>query len=172
MTAWTAALPVTHLTVLRAHLLTPQRLQRLIDLRAFTGLHLILVCHRPRLPAAVQRALKTVAHSVAAADDFYGPAAYNSPLPLSAPPRPTAQRWITLSTLDRLASSDGSDHCIGCVPPMIDWKYRHRPAREHPRPPVKSPGGSTRPPHIPASPQPWPPRSSPAPPDSNSTPPA
>ncbi|SCF66289.1 hypothetical protein [Streptomyces sp. Ncost-T10-10d] len=133
VTAWMAALPVTRLTVLRAHLLTPRRIQRLIDLRALTGLHLVLVCHRPRLPAALQRALQAVAHSVVTADDFYGPAAGDDPLPLLAPPRHTAERWITLPTLDRLASSDGSDHCIGCTPPMVDWKYRPRPRPRTPQ---------------------------------------
>ncbi|MFE7111098.1 hypothetical protein ACFU98_43730 [Streptomyces sp. NPDC057575] len=133
VTAWMAALPIAYLTVLRAHLLTPRRIQRLIDLRAFTGLHLVLVCHRPRLSAALDRALQDVAHSVAAADDFYGPVVCDGPLPRPAPPRRTTERWITLPTLDRLVSSDGSDHCIGCIPPLIDWKYRPRPRPRSPQ---------------------------------------
>lgn len=47
VTAWFRALPVTRLTVLRAHLLTHQRLERLLALREATGLHLNLVCPAP-----------------------------------------------------------------------------------------------------------------------------
>ncbi|WP_434587092.1 hypothetical protein [Streptomyces sp. A5-4] len=133
VTAWITAWPVTRLTVLRAHLLTPRRLQRLIDLRDLTGLHLVLVCHRPRLPAALHKALEPVAHSVVAADDFYGTAADGGRLPPPLPAGRTAVRWITLPTLDRLESSEGSDHCIGCIPPVIDWKYRHRPRPRTPQ---------------------------------------
>ncbi|MCC9743101.1 hypothetical protein [Streptomyces sp. MNU89] len=53
------ALPVTRLTVLRAHRLTTRRTMRLLELRALTGVHLSLVCHRPRLPAALHQALQT-----------------------------------------------------------------------------------------------------------------
>jgi hypothetical protein len=42
------ALPVTRVTVLRVH-----RPPRLLQLQALTGVHLTLVCHRPRLPAAL-----------------------------------------------------------------------------------------------------------------------
>ncbi|MFE9500357.1 MFS transporter [Streptomyces collinus] len=52
-TAWITALPVTRLTVLRAHRLTARRTMRLLQLQARTGLHLTLVCHRPHLPAAL-----------------------------------------------------------------------------------------------------------------------
>ncbi|MEV5240162.1 hypothetical protein AB0K89_13785 [Streptomyces cinnamoneus] len=42
-------------------------------------------------------------------------------------PLRAAGRWITVPALDRLADWDGSDHCIGCVPPTISWRYRPRP---------------------------------------------
>ncbi|MDG4534045.1 hypothetical protein [Streptomyces sp. AV19] len=41
-TAWITTLPVTRLTVLRAHRLTTRRTMRLLQLRALTGIHLTL----------------------------------------------------------------------------------------------------------------------------------
>ncbi|MFG3016189.1 hypothetical protein ACGFZB_38255 [Streptomyces cinerochromogenes] len=58
-TAWITALPVTRLTVLRAHRLTARRAMRLLELPVLTGIHLTLVCHRPHLPAALHQALRT-----------------------------------------------------------------------------------------------------------------
>ncbi|MCX5613008.1 hypothetical protein OHB39_38860 [Streptomyces sp. NBC_00047] len=55
--AWMAALEVTCLTVLRAHLLDERRLARLLGLQRQTGIRLTLVVHRPRLTAALTRAL-------------------------------------------------------------------------------------------------------------------
>ncbi|MCU7827346.1 hypothetical protein [Kitasatospora sp. DSM 101779] len=46
--AWILAAPTTHLTVLRAHLLSAPRLRELLLLRSRTGVRLHLVCHRPR----------------------------------------------------------------------------------------------------------------------------
>lgn len=128
VTAWFCAIPVTRLTVLRAHLLNQQRLERLLDLREATGLHLNLVCHRPRLPATLQRALHRVSHTITgglnAARRGFGP-------PAEAPPAPshrTANRWITLPALERFDSLDSSSHCIGtCTPPMIKWRHRPKP---------------------------------------------
>lgn len=54
-TAWMAALPVTRLTVLRAHRLTARRTMRLLQLQALTGIHLTLVCHRPHFPPLCTR---------------------------------------------------------------------------------------------------------------------
>ncbi|MFE8916965.1 hypothetical protein [Streptomyces globisporus] len=62
--AWMTALPVTRLTVLRAHRLTPRRIMRLLELRALTGIHLPLVCHRPHPPAALHQALRTADYSL------------------------------------------------------------------------------------------------------------
>nr|WSS66309.1 hypothetical protein OG284_36400 [Streptomyces sp. NBC_01177] len=64
-TAWIDALPVTRLTVLRAHRLTSRRIERLLYLREATGIHLTLVLHRPRPTAALDRALGPVPHTVA-----------------------------------------------------------------------------------------------------------
>ncbi|MGW6396199.1 hypothetical protein ACWFR1_38165 [Streptomyces sp. NPDC055103] len=128
-TAWLAAIPATRLTVLRAHLLTRTRLQRLLDLRAFTGAHLVLVCHRSRPTAALRDALTDVPHTLvhaSAAGDLLAGAAVPGPGRPAAPPR-AAGRWITVPALERLADWDGEDHCIGCVPPPIRWRYRTRP---------------------------------------------
>lgn len=126
-TAWLAAIPVRRLTVLRAHLLTRTRLQRLLDLQAFTGAHLVLVCHRSCPTAALRDALTgaphTLVHASTAGDLLAGPA-------MPGPGRPAAAaagRWITVPALERLADWDGEDHCIGCVPPPIRWRYRTRP---------------------------------------------
>ncbi|MFC8929762.1 hypothetical protein ACFT43_28350 [Streptomyces albidoflavus] len=128
-TAWLAAIPVRRLTVLRAHLLTRTRLQRLLDLRAFTGAHLVLVCHRARLTAALRSTLTGVPHTLvhaSAAGGLLAGAAAVGPGRPAAPPR-AAGRWITVPALQRLADWDGEDHCIGCVPPPIRWRYRTRP---------------------------------------------
>ncbi|MFJ2864129.1 hypothetical protein [Kitasatospora sp. NPDC087314] len=42
--AWILATPITHLTVLRAHLLNRRRITDLLTLRECTGVHLTLVC--------------------------------------------------------------------------------------------------------------------------------
>ncbi|MFF5638425.1 hypothetical protein [Streptomyces sp. NPDC012825] len=128
-TAWLAAIPVRRLTVLRAHLLTRTRLQRLLDLRAFTGAHLVLVCHRSRLTAALHDTLTDVPHTLvpaSAAGGLLAGAAAPGPGRPVAPTR-AAGRWITVPALERLADWDSSDHCIGCVPPPIRWRYRTRP---------------------------------------------
>ncbi|WP_328306372.1 hypothetical protein OG432_34845 [Streptomyces sp. NBC_00442] len=128
-TAWLAALPVERLTILRAHLLTRIRLQRLLDLRAFTGAHLVLVCHRSRPTAALRDALTDVPHTLvqaSAAGDLLAGAAAPGPDRPAVSPR-AAGRWITVPALQRLAEWDGEDHCIGCLPPPIRWRYRPRP---------------------------------------------
>ncbi|MET9695289.1 hypothetical protein ABZY81_44225, partial [Streptomyces sp. NPDC006514] len=61
--AWTTALTVTRLTVLRAHLLDERRLQRLLGLWRQTGIHLTLVVRRPRLTAALHRTLEAGHHT-------------------------------------------------------------------------------------------------------------
>jgi hypothetical protein len=58
----TLAAGITHLTVLRAHLLSVARLQALLDLRDRTGVRLVLVCHQHRVPTALERALRPGAH--------------------------------------------------------------------------------------------------------------
>ncbi|MGP3927234.1 hypothetical protein [Streptomyces sp. 8N616] len=130
-TAWVTAQPVTRLTVLRAHRLTARRAERLLQLRAVTGIHLTLVCHRPRLPAALHQALHTVDHAVItdseAAQHYYddGPPA---PVDDAVDSVRRSGRWITLPTLDRLVSYDSPASCrASCAPPPIVWRHRSQP---------------------------------------------
>ncbi|EXU62525.1 hypothetical protein Z951_40960 [Streptomyces sp. PRh5] len=131
-TAWMAALPVTRLTVLRAHRLTARRTMRLLELHALTGIQLTLVCHRPHLPAALHQALRTADYSVTA--DFEAARRHYYGTPVTEPPpadRPAgpASRWLTLPALDRLVSYDSPTACTApCTPPLIIWRHRPPPA--------------------------------------------
>ncbi|WP_405669702.1 hypothetical protein [Streptomyces sp. NBC_01530] len=124
-TAWITA-------VLRAHRLTARRTMRLLQLRALTGIHLTLVCHRPLLPAVLHQALHRVDYAVtadfqAARRHYYGTTA---PVPPSAgePARP-ANRWLTLPALERLVSYDSPAPCTApCSPPPIVFRHRPPPA--------------------------------------------
>lgn len=90
-TAWVHALPVTRLTVLRAHRLTDRRLRALLQLWDNTGIHLTLVVHRPRLTAALHRSLASVPHTCAA-----GRRGSGSARPAAAPSTPAmpgASQW-------------------------------------------------------------------------------
>ncbi|MEU0213818.1 hypothetical protein ABZ281_01405 [Streptomyces sp. NPDC006265] len=131
-TAWFTALPVNRLTVLRAHRLTARRTMRLLQLRALTGIHLTLVCHRPRLPAALHQALQAADYAVtadfqAARRHYYGTTA-PVPQPADESARP-ADRWLTLPALDRLVSYDSPTACAApCTPPPITFRHRPPPA--------------------------------------------
>ncbi|WP_405680169.1 hypothetical protein [Streptomyces sp. NBC_01238] len=99
-TAWIHALPVTRLTVLRAHRLTDRRLQALLQLWNNTGIHMTLVVHRPRLTAALHRALASVPHTRTAAFAEARALYFDGhPLQAAAPQdaplaRPAPARWI------------------------------------------------------------------------------
>lgn len=127
--AWMTALPVNRLTVLRAHRLTGRRTMRLLQLRALTGIHLTLVCHRPHLPGALYQVLQTVDCTLtvdfqAARRHYYGTTAPIPP-PADEPAR-RANRWLTLPALERLVSYDSPAPCTApCMPPPI--AFRHRP---------------------------------------------
>ncbi|CQR59469.1 hypothetical protein [Streptomyces leeuwenhoekii] len=130
-TAWMTALPVTRLTVLRAHRLTARRTMRLLQLQARTGIHLTLVCHRPHLPAALHQALRTADYSVtadieAARRHYYGTPIAEPP-PADEPAAPVS-RWLTLPALERLVSYDSPRPCAApCMPPPIVWRHRPPP---------------------------------------------
>ncbi|MFB6784600.1 hypothetical protein ACFCX0_46965 [Streptomyces sp. NPDC056352] len=133
--AWIQALPVTRLTVLRAHRLTDRRLQRLLALWRQTGIHLTLVVHRPRLTAALDRALAPVPHTrtatLAKARALYfdgRPSVASGTAPAAASAAPGPGRWLTLPSLDRLVSYDSPGPCTGpCLPGLIDWRQRPAP---------------------------------------------
>ncbi|MFJ6087974.1 hypothetical protein ACIQI8_42070 [Streptomyces sp. NPDC092369] len=130
--AWITALPVTRLTVLRAHRLTARRTMRLLQLRALTGIHLTLVCHRPHLPAALHQALQTADYTLTA--DFQAARRhyYGTTAPVAEfvdEPAPSANRWLTLPVLDRLVSYDSPAPCTApCTPPAIIFRHRLPPA--------------------------------------------
>ncbi|MER7481258.1 hypothetical protein ABTX60_27065 [Streptomyces sp. NPDC126510] len=105
---------------------------RLLELRALTGIHLTLVCHRPHLPAALHQVLQTADYCVtadfqAARCHYYGTTAPVHP-PADEPARPT-DRWLTLPALDRLVSYDSPTPCTApCTPPPIVFRHRPPPA--------------------------------------------
>ncbi|MFC1431359.1 hypothetical protein ACEZDB_11955 [Streptacidiphilus sp. N1-3] len=114
--AWILATDITHLTVLRAHLLSAARLQTLLDLRARTGVRLALVCHQRSAPAALERALRPVTHHRAqAAAVLPGPQETASELPEA--PRPLAGRWLNLPALTTLSTLDLADRRCRCTAP-------------------------------------------------------
>ncbi|MER7394658.1 hypothetical protein ABT381_03965 [Streptomyces sp. NPDC000151] len=129
--AWMTALPITRLTVLRAHRLTARRTMRLLQLHALTGIHLTLVCHRPHLPAALHQALRTADYALTA--DFEAARRHYYGTPITEPPPADehagpADRWLTLPALDRLVSYDSPHPCTApCTPPPIVWRHRPPP---------------------------------------------
>ncbi|MGO4462617.1 hypothetical protein AB4039_35820 [Streptomyces sp. M-16] len=128
---------MTRLTVLRAHLLDERRLQRILTLWRQTAIHLTLVVHRPRLTAALDRALADLPHTrtttLAAARALYGdepapPTDARPPAAAAVGPCAEPGCWLTLSSLDRLVSYDSPSPCTGpCSPGLIDWKHRPAP---------------------------------------------
>ncbi|WP_246295935.1 hypothetical protein OG436_39070 [Streptomyces caniferus] len=137
--AWMTALPITRLTVLRAHRLTARRTMRLLQLHALTGIHLTLVCHRPHLPAALHQALRTADYALtadfeAARRHYYGmpitePPPADEPAGPADEPAGPADRWLTLPALDRLVSYDSPSPCAApCTPPPIVFRHRPPPA--------------------------------------------
>ncbi|WP_329453673.1 hypothetical protein OG894_44990 (plasmid) [Streptomyces sp. NBC_01724] len=105
--AWILATPITHLTLLRAHLLT---------LRRRTGIRLILVCHRRALRAFLERELRQVEQSVAEASALLPGTEPATPQPLPAA-RPLANRWISLPALTPLKALDeATGPCRGDAP--------------------------------------------------------
>ncbi|MFE0686426.1 hypothetical protein ACFW17_37270, partial [Streptomyces sp. NPDC058961] len=142
--AWMTALPVNRLTVLRAHRLTARRTEHLLQLRAITGIHLTLVCHRPHLPAALLQALQAADYSVTAdfqtaRRHYYGTTA---PVPQSVDePAQAGNRWLTLPYWSAWSPTTAQPP----APPRVRHRRsssgtaRHR----HPSPsrqPGKSPG--------------------------------
>jgi hypothetical protein len=132
--AWLLGLPVVHLTVLRAHLLTAGRWERLLTLWQRTGVQLTLVCHRPGLPAAMEAALSKIPYRTIAGPDalrlLAGGQEPVSPQALPLPARPAAGRWITLPLLGPLGTSRRGRAC-SCTPAPVDprrLKYRPRPS--------------------------------------------
>ncbi|MEU7318679.1 hypothetical protein [Streptomyces sp. NPDC007083] len=119
--AWILALPITHLTLLRAHLLDPHALEDLLALRARTGLRLALVCHQRKVPTVLERALNRTDHYLADAEALLpaAEAVTTGTRPRTGAPGKPSRRWITLPALTTLRSLDETDHC-SCQPPTAD----------------------------------------------------
>lgn len=117
--AWILAIPITHLTLLRAHLLTPHRFRALLTLRRRTGVRLVLVCHHRAVRAFLERELRQVDHSIAEASALLPeaePAVPERQAPHTA--RPLANRWISLPALTTLKALDDSTGPCRCAAPM------------------------------------------------------
>ncbi|MDH6580727.1 hypothetical protein [Kitasatospora sp. MAP5-34] len=127
--AWILATPITHLTVLRAHLLTSRRLDDLLTLRERTGVHLALVCHRRRPTPTLERTLAATNHRLAdAAAHLPGTDPTNSPHPRPGPRRgPLQDRWLNLSALTTLCAIDGPQRRCRCTPPLAHDRGFHPP---------------------------------------------
>ncbi|MFD7015188.1 hypothetical protein [Streptomyces sp. NPDC059928] len=117
--AWILAAPVTHLTLLRAHLLTPHRFRDLLALRRRTGVRLVLVCHHRTMRAFLERELRQVDHHIAEASALL-PEAEPTTLEGQAPyaARPLANRWISLPALTTLRSFDEASGPCRCAAPL------------------------------------------------------
>jgi hypothetical protein len=135
--AWALACEITHLTVLRAHLLTDAHLGALLALRNRTGLRLAVVCHQRRIPTVLERALRTVPHRIAdatAALPGPAPGRLKTSAPIapavavpSPPTRPLAGRWLNLPALTTLAAIDGDEPLCRCTTPTAEQRGFYPP---------------------------------------------
>ncbi|WP_329201915.1 MULTISPECIES: hypothetical protein [unclassified Streptomyces] len=117
--AWILATPITHLTLLRAHLLTPHRFRGLLALRRRTGVRLVLVCHHRAMRAFLERELCQVDHLVAEASALLPeaePGILDRQVPHAA--RPLANRWIGLPALTTLKAFDDATGRCRCTAPL------------------------------------------------------
>jgi hypothetical protein len=117
--AWILATPITHLTLLRAHLLTPHRFKDLLALRRRTGVRLVLVCHHRAMRAFLERELQQVEHTITEASALLPapePATPGRQAP--GPLRPLANRWIGLPALTTLIADDEPASPCQCAAPM------------------------------------------------------
>lgn len=114
--AWIQATPITHLTLLRAHLLTPHRFRDLLALRRRTGVRLVLVCHHRAMRAFLERELLQVDHRVAEASALLPGAEPITPERQAV--RPLANRWISLPSLTTLKAFDEATGPCRCAAPL------------------------------------------------------
>lgn len=115
----------THLTLLRAHLLTPHRFKGLLTLRRRTGVRLVLVCHHRAMRAFLERELRQVDHSIAEASALLPEAEPTTPhRQASQVARPLANRWISLPALTTLkAFGDATGPCRCAAPLAADRDF-------------------------------------------------
>lgn len=119
--AWILALPITQLTVLRAHLLDAECWSSLLTLRERTGVHLVAVCHTRRPPAAMRTALQRAEHHTVSTEAPAGDLL--AKVPTATPPRrDTQRRWITVPALAYLDFPHNFPPC-NCIPPPASRPY-------------------------------------------------
>ncbi|MFJ6701143.1 hypothetical protein ACIQM4_34520 [Streptomyces sp. NPDC091272] len=131
--AWILALPVTSLTVLRTHLLSPRALTDLLALRTRTGLHLALVCHQSN-STTLERALQCTDHVLADAEAVLSlRKATNTQEPHPAPPARPSRHWINLPSLNSLncAYTTTPCSCRGPAPQVSRLDQRRIAQRLH-----------------------------------------
>lgn len=116
--AWILATPITHLTLLRAHLLTPHRFKSLLALRRRTGVRLVLVCHHRVMRAFLERELRQVDHRVAEAAALLPEAEPTTQRQASQVARPLANRWVSLPALTTLKAFDDTTAPCLCAARM------------------------------------------------------
>ncbi|MGK4586048.1 hypothetical protein [Kitasatospora sp. HPMI-4] len=126
--AWILATPITHLTVLRAHLLTRRRITDLLTLRERTGLHLALVCHRRRPTLTLEQVLQATHHRIAEAAAHLPGTDHDNLSHLRPRPRgPLHDRWLNLPALTTLCAIDGPQRRCRCTPPLAHDRGFHPP---------------------------------------------
>ncbi|NEB75831.1 hypothetical protein G3I40_11415 [Streptomyces sp. SID14478] len=113
--AWILALPITSLTVLRTHLLSPRALTELLTLRTRTGLHLAMVCHKHH-STALERTLRHTDHFLADAEATLSLRKDNDTEEPPATPAHPSQHWINLPSLTPLNCAYTSNHCACRAP--------------------------------------------------------
>ncbi|WP_433543656.1 hypothetical protein ACQPZG_00020 (plasmid) [Streptomyces sp. CA-294286] len=128
--AWILALPVTSLTVLRTHLLSPRALAELLALRTRTGLHLALVCHQ-RKSTTLERALRRTDHFLADAEAILSlRKATDGEEPSPTTPARPSRHWINLPSLNPLNCAYTSDLCsCGAPAPHVSRLDQRRIAQ-------------------------------------------
>ncbi|WP_338692524.1 hypothetical protein V2W30_39410 [Streptomyces sp. Q6] len=119
--AWILALPITRITVLRAHLLDQKSWSALLTLRLRTGVHLVAVCHTRRPPAVMRTALHDVDHHTVSTEGPTGDLLAKAPT-TPAPRRGAEGRWITVPALAFLNFRRDFPACR-CTPPPADRPY-------------------------------------------------
>ncbi|EPD54444.1 hypothetical protein [Streptomyces sp. HGB0020] len=123
--AWLLALPVTRLTVLRAHLLSPRALGDLLALRVRTGVRLYLVCHQPRPSAVLEQALARTGYDMADADAVLSQDHQDPPhAPRTRPAAADTSEWISLPALTTLTSYESSPACACTAPTAAERGFR------------------------------------------------
>ncbi|WP_405863433.1 hypothetical protein [Streptomyces sp. NBC_00005] len=123
--AWLLALPVTRLTVLRAHLLPARGLNDLLALRVRTGVRLYLVCHQPQLSAVLEQALARTGYDMADADAVLSHHDQDPPhVPRSRQAAADTAEWISLPALTTLTSYESSPACACTAPTAAERGFR------------------------------------------------